>query len=155
MINLENLVAVSGLPGLFKIAANRPNGLLIENIDTGRTKFASIRKHQFTPLETIGIYTYDDTAALGDVFQTMKGQVDDNPAIPAKSPSDELQDYFRSVLSDYDEDKVKPNDIAKVIKWFNFMKARDLLIEVVEETPEEEPAPTPKKKTKNKATKKA
>jgi len=98
MINLENLVAVSGLPGLFRIAANRPNGLLIENIDTGRTKFASMRKHQFTPLETIGIYTYDDTEALGDVFQTMKGQIEDNPTIPAKSPSDELQDYFRSVL---------------------------------------------------------
>ncbi len=57
MIKLDNLVAVSGLPGLFKTAANRPNGLLIENIDTGRTKFASIRKHQFTPLETVGIYT--------------------------------------------------------------------------------------------------
>jgi len=129
MIKLENLVAVSGLPGLYKIAANRPNGLLIENIDTGRTKFASIRKHQFTPLETIGIYTYDDTEALGDVFQTMKGQIETNPSIPAKSPSDELQDYFRSVLKDYDEDKVRPSDIAKIIKWFNFMKERDLLIE--------------------------
>lgn len=137
MINLENLVAVSGLPGLYKIAANRPNGLLIENIDTGRTKFASIRKHQFTPLETIGIYTYDDTEALGDVFQTMKNQVADNPAIPAKSPSDELQDYFRSVLKDYDEDKVRPSDISKIIKWFNFMKERDLLIEVEESEAEE------------------
>ena len=123
-------MAVSGLPGLFKIASNRPNGLLIENIDTGRTKFASIRKHQFTPLETIGIYTYDDTEALGEVFQTMKDQIETNPAIPAKSPSDELQDYFRSVLKDYDEDKVRPSDIAKIIKWFDFLKERDLLTEV-------------------------
>jgi hypothetical protein len=135
MIKLDNLVAVSGLPGLFKIAANRPNGLLIENIDTGRTKFASIRKHQFTPLETIGIYTYDDTEALGDIIQTMKGQVETNPVIPSKSPSDELQDYFRSVLKEYDEDKVRPRDIAKIIKWFNFMKERDLLI--VEDEKEE------------------
>ena len=140
MINLENLVAVSGLPGLFRIESNRPNGLLIENIDTGRTKFASVRKHQFTPLETIGIYTYDDTEALGDVFQTMKAQMDDNPATSPKSPSDELQDYFRSVLNDYDEDKVRPNDISKIIKWFNFLKERDMLVEVEEKEETKEAA---------------
>lgn len=130
MINLENLVAVSGMPGLYKIAANRQDGLFVENIDTGKTKFASVRKHQFTPLETIGIYTYSDTEALGDVLQAMKDQMADNPPIAAKSPADELQDYFRSILKEFDEDKVRPNDIAKVIKWFNFLKERDMLVEV-------------------------
>lgn len=137
MIKLENLVAVSGLGGLYKIAANRPNGLFIENIDTGKTKFASVRKHQFTPLETIGIYTYDDTEALGEVFQKMKDQQEDNPAISPKSPADELQDYFRSVLSDFDEDRVRPSDISKIIKWFNFLKERDMLDEVEEKEVEE------------------
>jgi len=130
MINLENLVAVSGMPGLYKIAGNRQDGLFVENIDTGKTKFASVRKHQFTPLETIGIYTYTDTEALGDVLQTMKDQGADNPPIKTKSPADELQDYFRSILKEFDEDKVRPNDIAKVIKWFNFLKERDMLVEV-------------------------
>ncbi|MBT8220003.1 MAG: hypothetical protein KJP00_09265, partial [Bacteroidia bacterium] len=55
------------------------------------------------------------------------------PAIPPKSPADELEDYFRSVLNDFDEDRVKPNDISKIIKWFNFLKDRDMLVEAVEE----------------------
>jgi hypothetical protein len=46
-MNLENLVAVSGMSGIFRIAANRNNGLIVEDLITGKKKFASARKHQF------------------------------------------------------------------------------------------------------------
>ena len=58
-MNLEKLVAVSGMSGLYRMAANRSNGLIIEDIKSGKRSFASARKHQFTPLESIAIYTDD------------------------------------------------------------------------------------------------
>ena len=61
-MNLENIVAVSGMPGLYRMAGSRSNGLIIEDFDTGKKRFASIRKHQFTPLESVSIYTLADTA---------------------------------------------------------------------------------------------
>ncbi len=122
-LNLENIVAVSAMPGLYKMVGNRKNGLLVEDFDKGTTKFCSVRKHQFTPLETCSIYTDTDTTALKDIFETMMSK----PPIDLKSSSQDLHGYFREVLPDYDEDRVHISDIKKVIKWFNFLKQRSLL----------------------------
>ena len=63
-MKLDQVIAVSGLPGLYKLLASRANGLLIENFDSPKRQFVSARKHQFTPLVSIGIYTYSDVTAL-------------------------------------------------------------------------------------------
>ena len=126
-MNLKNILAVSGLPGLFKLASSRPNGLVVSDIDSGKTRFCSVRKHQFTPLETVAIYTHEDTTPLTEIFEIMKTQMESNPVISAKAPSDEMMDYFLSILPNYDEDRVYPSDVKKVIKWFNFLKDRDML----------------------------
>lgn len=121
-MKLENLVAVSGLPGVYRMAANRSNGLIIEDLSTGKKRFASSRKYQFTPLESIGIYTDDgDTAELKVVFRNMLDQLEDNPPINPSAPSEELHDYFADVLPTYDRDRVNTGDIKKVIKWFTYL----------------------------------
>ena len=134
-MNLENLVAVSGLPGIFKMAANRNNGLIIEDLDTGKKRFASVRKHQFTPLESIAIYTDDgDSTEITNVFRNMLDQYDDNPPIDAKSSQNELFEYFADVLPNYDKDRVHAGDVKKLIKWFKFLHERNLLVDT--QTPE-------------------
>ncbi len=138
-MNLENLVAVSGLPGLFKMAANRSNGLIIEDIDTGKKRFASVRKHQFTPLESIAIYTDDgDSTEITNVFRNMLDQIDDNPPIEAKSSPEQLHEYFADVLPNYDRDRVMTGDIKKLIKWFKFLHERDILMDTLNSNKEEE-----------------
>lgn len=127
-MNLKNILAVSGLPGLFKLASSRPNGLVVSDIDTGKNRFCSVRKHQFTPLETVAIYTHDDTTPISEIFEAMKAQEENNnPVISVKVPSDEMMDYFLSIVPDYDEDRVYPSDVKKVIKWYNFLKERNML----------------------------
>ena len=127
-MNFEKLVAVSGLPGIYKMVANRNNGLIIEDIDSGKKRFASARKHQFTPLESVAIYTDDgDSTELSNVFKNMLEQIQDNPPIDTKSPPEELFDYFADVLPQYDRNKVKVGDIKKVIKWFGFLNDRNYL----------------------------
>ena len=138
-MKLENLVAVSGLPGLYKMAANRSNGLIIEDIDSGKKRFASVRKHQFTPLESIAIYTDDgDSTEITNVFRNMLDQFEDNPPIEAKSSSDQLHEYFSDVLPNYDKDKVMTGDIRKLIKWFNFLNDRGILVDTLSQNNEEE-----------------
>jgi hypothetical protein len=127
-MNLENLVAVSGMSGLFKMAGNRNNGLIIEDLDSGKKRFASARKHQFTPLESIAIYTDDgDSTELKNVFRNMLDQLEDNPPASVNGPGDALYDYFEDVLPNYDKDRVHIGDIKKVIKWFSFLNERNLL----------------------------
>lgn len=123
-------MAVSGLPGLYRMAANRSNGLIIEDLQTGKKRFASSRKHQFTPLTSIGIYTDDgDTLGLKDVFRNMLDQWEDNPPVDPTAQPEDLHEYFADVLPTYDRDRVKTGDIKKVIKWFTFLKEKDYLTE--------------------------
>ena len=138
-MDLSNLVAVSGLSGLYKMAGNRKNGLVLENIDSGKKNFYASRKHQFTPLESISIYTTDEGVELAEVFNIMKAQLEENPIISAKSSTKELRAYFTTILPAHDEDKVYISDIKKLIKWFQFLSERDMLVEaeVTEEEGEE------------------
>ncbi len=138
-MKLDDLVAVSGMSGVFKLAANRDNGLIIEDLDNGKRKFASARKHQFTPLASIGIFTLEDSTELKIIFRTMIEQMEENPVPSTSGSSNELHTYFRKILSDYDEDKVHTSDIKKVIKWFNFLNERNLIdMEDEPETKDEE-----------------
>lgn len=137
-MNLENLIAVSGMSGIYRMAANRSNGLIIEDLQSGKRKFAPARRHQFTPLESIGIYTDDgDTVELKYVFRNMLQQLEDNPPVAHNASPDILRDYFGDILPNYDPDKVYIGDIKKIIKWFNFLRERDFLTLEDEENLEE------------------
>lgn len=127
-MKIEEIMAVSGLPGLYRMAANRNNGLIIEDLESGKKRFASSRKHQFTPLGSIGIYTDDgETAELKIVFRNMLDQLEDNPPVDAGAAPDELQEYFTDILPNYDRDRVKLGDMKKVVKWFKFLNGKGLL----------------------------
>lgn len=126
-MKLDKYIAVSGLPGIFELVSSRNNGLLVSDIDTKKTRFVSMRKHQFTPLATVAIYTFDDATELKVIFKTMLEQYDDNPPVSIKENSDKIRTYFGTILPDYDEDRVQVSDIKKVIKWFNFLHERSLL----------------------------
>jgi hypothetical protein len=134
-MNLEKLVAVSGRPGIYKMAANRPNGLIIEDLDSGKKFFAPSRRHQFTPLESISIYTETEeaTVELKTVFVNMLTQFEANPPIATKSSSTDIKNYFELILPEYDRDKVLVSDIKKLIKWFNYLNQRGLLALPTEE----------------------
>jgi hypothetical protein len=126
-MNLKDILAISGLPGLFKMVDSRGNGLLVQGIDGGKTKFYSMRKHQFTPMETVAIYTMSDTIELSEIFQRMLDQVSENPPAGVKDSKEKIEDYFSSIVPDYDEDRVYISDMKKVIKWFNILNEKGYL----------------------------
>lgn len=132
-MNLKDLLAVSGMPGLYRLGSSRPNGLVIEHLDSGKTQFCSMRKHQFTPMETVAIYTMTDTIEIKDVFQRMLDQYKDNPPADPKGEKDAVKEYFEDIIPEYDKDKVYIGDMVKVIKWFNFLNERGYLTQSDEE----------------------
>ena len=131
-MNLESFVYVTGEPGLFKMVASRNNGLVLESLDKGKAKFYSVRKHQFTPLGTVAIYTLEDSEPLKNIFETIKSKLPDSPPVSPKSEKHVIEEYFESILPNYDEDKVSVKDMKKVIKWFNILNEKGLLEESAE-----------------------
>lgn len=131
-MQLDKIVSITGptINGLFKVAANKDNGLIVEDLATGKRKFVAARRHQFTPLNTVGIYTDDgDAMDIGVVFKRMKEQEVDNPPIKHNSKEEELREYFTDILPSHDKDAVYARDIKRVIKWYNILKDNDLLTE--------------------------
>lgn len=126
-MKIKNIVAVSGLAGLYKLVATKNNGLIVGDLDTGKSRFCSIRNHQFTPMETVSIYTEEDTIIIRDVFAKMLEILETYPVPAANASHKELQAYFEVIIPDYDRDKVYHSDMKKVIKWFNFLNERGYL----------------------------
>lgn len=124
---LKDLLAISGLPGLYRMIANRPNGLMVVPLEGGKRKFVTSRKHQFTPLESISIYTQKDSAPLEDVIRSMHEKLSSHPLPDAKASSTEAEAYFKEILPDYDPYRVHTKDIKKVVKWFTALNGAGLI----------------------------
>lgn len=138
-MGLKKFVVISEMSGVHKMLGNRSNGLIIEDVDNGKRKFISARKHQFTPLDSISIYTNNgDTVPLSEVFKTMQEKKDEIVVPNNKLSSKEAFEYLGKILPNYDEDQVYFSDVKKLIKWFSFLEQRNLLDFTVDENEEEE-----------------
>lgn len=127
-LNIEDLISVSALPGLYKMVANRPNGLIVENPEDGKRRFCSVRKHQFTPLAGVSIFTQTDATPIPDVLEALhKLDQSEEVNVSDKMSVEEQIEVFTLALPDYDEDRVSKGDIKKVIKWYCFLRDTDLV----------------------------
>jgi hypothetical protein len=42
-----------------------------------------------------------------------------------------LAAYFKEILADYDEERVYPSDIKKILNWYNMIQAKGLVVDEV------------------------
>jgi len=133
-MDLSKILSISGLGGLFHLENQRDNGLIVRPLEGGKSRFVSSRKHLFTPLENITIYTLDDSIPLKEVLEAMKKKSDDLPLPVPKSDGAVLHEYMKAVIPDYDDERVYTSDIRKIIKWYMQLDAAGrLLLEEKEE----------------------
>ncbi|HKK59844.1 MAG TPA: DUF5606 domain-containing protein [Salinivirga sp.] len=123
---LKDILAITGEPGLYKLVSKTPKGVIVENIETGR-RMPFYAAAKISALEDIAIFTEDDDLPLKDVFKAISDKENGGPSINHKSSKNELISYFQEVIPDYDEDRVYPNHIKKVINWYNLLQKHDML----------------------------
>ncbi|MBL7707194.1 MAG: DUF5606 domain-containing protein [Taibaiella sp.] len=125
----RQIVAVTGLPGLYQLVSTKNDGALVRSLADKSIKFVSSRVHQLTPLESIEIYTYSENVRLHEVLEQIKSN--DAPVKELlsgkKASNDELKKYFATILPEFDQERVYVSDIKKVLKWYELLKANDLL----------------------------
>lgn len=143
-MNLTEILAISGKPGLFKIEANRDNGIIASELGKDKKSFYPSRTHMFTPLENITIYTQVDSIELKEVFK--KIEANEKDLIKANSSAKELRDFFDVIVPKHDKERVYTNDIKKIIKWYITLKEFGYL--------KEDKDDTSSKKVKSKSTQK-
>jgi len=153
----REIVAVTGLGGLFQLLASKQDGAIVRSLEDKSTRFVSSRVHNFTPLESIEVFTTGDNVNLAAVFQAMQDKEAKFPLADAKADNQTVKAYFKNVFPEFDEDRVYVSDMKKMVKWYAILKTNDLLKfeEETEEVEEAEAAPVEEAKPKAKAKKEA
>lgn len=107
--------------GLYKVLTQTKSGFIVESLED-KKRLPVSGTQQISMLEDISIFTISDDIPLKEVFLKMRSMEPDVPVVGAKSPGDELRDYFRKVLPDFDEGRVYTSDIKKIITWYNSVR---------------------------------
>ena len=150
-MNLEKILAISGKPGLYVLKVQTRTGFVAESLLDGK-KITVNLKSNVSLLSEISIYTYDGEKPLTEVMQRIATKENKGQAISHKEDNATLAAYFKEILPDYDEERVYPSDIKKVLNWYNTLQAKGLVTdlapaaaEVTEEAPvaEEKPKKAP------------
>ena len=125
-MNLTGIISISGKPGLSKIVSQTRTGLIVESlIDGKRTPVHGAER--VSSLEDISIYTYEEDVLLKDIFQKMFDDSKGAGVLSHKSSASELSTYLKTILPNYDSERVYGSDIKKLVQWYNLLQSKDLL----------------------------
>tara|TARA_B100000614_G_C14406877_1_gene436100 strand:- start:191 stop:622 length:432 start_codon:yes stop_codon:yes gene_type:complete len=126
-MNIEGIINVSGKSGLHKIISQGKNSVIVESL-TDKKRMPIYPDTPANSLEEIGIYTYEDTLPLVDVFISIAKKTNCKECISHKENKNNLELFFREILPDYDEDRVYISDIKKVFQWYNTLYTAGLVV---------------------------
>jgi len=125
-MNLKDILAIAGYPGLFKFVSQAKNGIVVESL-IDKKRMPAYASAKVSALEDIAIFTETAEAPLGDIFSKIYEKESGGLAPDAKSSPEILLAYFTDILPDFDRKRVYASDIKKVFNWYNILHGLDLL----------------------------
>ncbi|MEE1260380.1 MAG: DUF5606 domain-containing protein [Paludibacteraceae bacterium] len=134
---LRRILSIAGRPGLFKLASQGKNMLIVEELASGK-KTPAYATEKIISLNDIAIYTDEGEVSLASVFDSIKKK--ENGAATSVKPSndaDQMRAYFGEVLPNFDRSRVHVSDIKKIMVWYNLLVGANLTDFVKEAKAEE------------------
>jgi hypothetical protein len=139
-MEFKDILAISGMPGLYKYVAQSTRGIIVESLEDGRRTNASATS-RVSALSDISMFTEGEDIALAEVFTRMYAHTEGKRGLSHKESADKMKAYFAEVLPEYDRERVHVSDIKKALAWFNILVAAgmtEFTLPSDEETAEEE-----------------
>lgn len=136
----KDIASVAGKGGLYKILKPTKSGVILESMDSKKSKLVAGINHRISVLDEISIYTteHDVSVPLQEIMVKIHNEFDGDTGVDSKSDNDELRAFFTHILPNHDEDRVYPSDIKKIASWYKTLlaEAPELLKEVKKEDKE-------------------
>lgn len=137
-MSLNKILSIAGKPGLFKLLTQTRSGFVAESLLDGKKITVSF-KNNVSVLSEIAIYTLEEEVPLREVFEKIKEkEAGGKTAVSHKDDKIKLEEYLFEVLPNYDEDRVYPSDIKKIIQWYNLLHEHGITEYADEEVASEE-----------------
>ena len=127
-MHLDKILSISGRPGLFEMEAQTRGGITaISLIDNKRISSPVSRQISF--LNEIQVYCIGKEVPLDEIFnRILKYESGSIARVSPKVSNIDLKAYFFKIIEDYDEDRVYPSDIKKIIQWYNLLVTKNLIV---------------------------
>ena len=137
-MNFKDIATVAGKPGLYKILKPTRSGVILESLDEKKAKLVAGMSMRVSILSDISIYTMTEEGAepLESVMKKIEAEYKGDTGVDASSSDAELRAFLKSVLPDFDQDRVYVSDIKKLNAWYQII--RKSIPEVLEECTETE-----------------
>jgi hypothetical protein len=122
-MTLEDIATISGKGGLYKILKPTKSGMILESLDEAKTKIVATPNNKLSVLSEISIYTTtkEGTVPLMEVLKKIKSEFGNDPGLDGDADGSELKAFLKSILPEYDEDRVYVSDIKKLVKWYSIL----------------------------------
>lgn len=119
-MELREILAISGQPGLYKYVAQSTRGVIVESLLDGRRMNAASTS-KVSALTEISMFTEGEDIALAEVFTRIYAHYEGKQAVDPKSAPEVLKAAFAEVLPEYDRERVHVSDIKKCFAWYNLL----------------------------------
>ena len=119
-MELKDILAISGQPGLYKYVAQSMRGVIVESLTDGKRMNASVTS-RVSALTEISMFTEGEDIALADVFTNIWNYTEGKEAISHKESAERIEEEFAKVLPEYDRDRVHLSDMKKCFAWYNIL----------------------------------
>lgn len=126
-MSLDKILSISGKPGLYNLIAQTRGGFVAESLIDNKRITVNAQQN-ISVLSEIAIYTLTEEVPLKEVFLSIKNKEGGKESsVKPKDSKDKLEEYFFDILPEYDEERVYPSDIKKVLQWYNLLVKNNLL----------------------------
>lgn len=140
-VSISDVVAITGQPGLFRLLKSNDNAIVVESLESKPKRQLVKGNMMVSKLTDVSIYTEEDSEPLGTVLQEINKQFGADLPVTKKSSNDELMQFLAKVLPEFDEERVYPSNVKKLVSWYNIIIRENVDLTLEEaESPEAETA---------------
>lgn len=119
-MELKDILAISGQPGLYKFVAQSMRGVIVESLIDGKRMNAAATS-RVSALTEISMFTEGEDIALADVFTNIWNYTEGKQIISHKESPERIKEEFAKVLPEYDRERVHVSDMKKCFAWYNIL----------------------------------
>lgn len=117
---IQEIIAIAGKPGLFRILTTGRNSLVVESMTDGK-RMSIAASSRVSSLGDITMYTTDEDIHLRDVLHRIHDHTGGKEGVSHKASPGEIRDFVDAIIPELDHERVYNSDLKKLVQWFNML----------------------------------
>jgi len=120
---IQDILAIAGKPGLFKIITSNRTNLVVESM-LDRKRMSIPGTVRVSSLGDITMFTTGDDLHIRHVLTRMHDHLKGAAGIDHRAEPAELRAFMDQIVPELDHNRVYNSDLKKLIQWYNTLVAQ-------------------------------